>query len=85
MKLEAVLLWSHQISALILSDLDLPLPGGGGGAGVDVDVDLIALSRGGDKHVLASVVSTYSRRCGAARVADGQRVHRTVSHRDAVR
>ena len=74
MKLEAVLLWGHQIPALILSDLDLPLPGGGGGAGVDVDVDLVALRRGGDEHVLASVVSTDGGRYGSPGVAEG-RVH----------
>ena len=56
--LEAVVLRSHQVSTLVLSDLDLPLPGGGGGQSVDVDVDLITLSGGGYEHVLASIVAT---------------------------
>ena len=74
MILEAILLRSHHVAALVLSHLDLPLPGGGGGAGVDVDVDLIALRRGGDEHVLASVVSTDGGRYGSPGVAEG-RVH----------
>jgi len=82
--LETVLLRCHHVPTLVLSDFDLPLPGGGGGAGVDVDVDLIALRRGGDEHMLASVVSTDGGRGHSPRVADGQTVHCTVSHRDAV-
>ena len=84
MILEAVLLWGHHVPALVLSHLDLPLPGGGGGASVDVDVDLITLGRGGDVHVLASVVSTDGGRYRSPGVADGQTVHCTVSHCDAV-
>ena len=84
MKLEAVLLWSHQISALVLSDLDLPLPGGGGGAGVDVDVDLIAGTGGRDKHMLPRIVSAYCGWSNSSRVAHSQTVHSAVSHSDTV-
>ena len=45
MILEAVLFRSHQVAALVLSDLDLPLPGGGGAPGVDIYLQLIALKR----------------------------------------
>ena len=71
MILEAVLLWCHHVPTLVLCHLDLPLPGGGGGAGVDVDVDLVALRRGGDEHVLASVVSTDGGWYGSPGVAEG--------------
>ena len=83
MILETVLLRSHHVAALVLSHLDLPLPGGGGGAGVDVDVDLVALRRGGDEHVLASIVATNGRRNRASRVRDGQTVVNTVSNSHA--
>merc|ERR1711997_610054 len=37
--LETVLLWSHEVATLVLSDSDVPGPGGGGGGGVDVQRD----------------------------------------------
>ena len=52
MILEAVLFRSHQVAALVLSDLDLPLPGGGGAPGVDIDLQLIAL-----KHYNIAILS----------------------------
>ena len=85
MILEAVLLWSHHIAALVLSHLDLPLPGGGGGQSVDINVDLVTLGGGRDEHVLASIVATDSGRGGASGVAHSQTVHSAVSHGDAVR
>ena len=85
MILEAILLRSHQVSTFILGDFDLPLPGGGGGQSVDINVDLIALSGGGDEHVLASVVAADGGWGGAPGVADSQTVHSAVPHRDAVR
>ena len=56
--LEAVLVWSHHVPALVLRHLDLPLPGGGRGARVYVDVDGVAGVGGGHPHVLSSVVAT---------------------------
>ena len=58
MILETVLLWHHQITALVLGHLDLPLPGGASGPSVDVYVDLVAGVGGGDPHVLPGVVAT---------------------------
>ena len=52
MILEAVLFRSHQVAALVLSDLDLPLPGGGGAPGVDIYLQLIALKQ----HKLFSIL-----------------------------
>ena len=83
--MEAVLLRSHHVAALVLSHLDLPLPGGGGGQSVDVNVDLITLSGGGDEHVLASIVATNGWRNRASRVRDGQSVVNTVSHSEGIR
>ena len=55
--LEAVCHGGHLVLAGVLGRLDLPLPGGGRRPGVDVDLDLVALIRGGDKHVLTGVVA----------------------------
>ena len=71
MILEAVLLWSHHVAALVLSYLYLPLPGGGGGQSVDINVDLVTLGGGRDEHVLASIVAADSRRNRTSRVGDG--------------
>ena len=56
--LETVLLRSHEVAALVLSDSDVPGPGGGGGGGVDVQADGDTGLTGGDKHVLPGVVAT---------------------------
>ena len=66
-----VRLLQQQVSS---SYLYLPLSSGGGGASVNVNVDHVALVRGGDKHVLASVISTDDGRCPAPRVGDGHGV-----------
>ena len=80
MILETVLLRHHHVAALILSHLDLPLPGGASGPSVDVNVDLVAGVRGGDPHVLASVVATDGGRHSAPGVADSQGVCVAVSN-----
>ena len=80
MILEAVLLWSHHIAALVLSYLYLPLPGGGGGQSVDINVDLVTLGGGRDEHVLASIVATDSRRNRTSRVGDGQSIVNAVAN-----
>ena len=37
--LETVLLRSHEVATLVLSDSDVPGPGGGGGGGVNIYID----------------------------------------------
>ena len=58
MILETVLLRSHEVATLVLSDSDVPLPGGGG-------ISRVHVYRDGDTgwtdrhpHVLSSVVTT---------------------------
>ena len=80
MILEAVLLWSHHIAALVLSYLYLPLPGGGGGQSVDINVDLVTLGGGRDEHVLASIVATDSGWNPASWIGDGQSVVNAVAN-----
>ena len=80
MILKTVLLWHHQVAALVLGHLDLPLPGGGGGPGVDVDVDLVALGRGGHPHVLPGVSAADDGRGGAPGVTNSQGVSGAVSN-----
>ena len=58
MILETVLLWGHEVAAVVLRHLDGPFPGGGGDGGVDVEGDGDAGGTGGNVHVLASVVPT---------------------------
>merc|ERR1712193_119309 len=82
--LKAVLLRSHHVAALVLSDLDLPLPGGGGVPGVDIDLHLIALTGGRDIHVLASVVATDGWGNIASGVGHSQAVCVTVTHCDGI-
>ena len=69
MPLEAVLCGSIEAAALVLSHLYLPVPCGGAG-GVDVQRDGDAVGRGGDVHVLASVVPTDDGRGGHAGHSD---------------
>ena len=56
--LKTILLWSHEVATLVLSDSDVPFPGGGGGGGVDVQRDGHTGVTGRYPHVLASVVAT---------------------------
>ena len=58
MILETVLLRSHEVATLVLSDNNVPGPGGGGGGSVDVQRDGHTGVTGGNPHVLASVVAT---------------------------
>ena len=58
MILETVLLRSHEVATLVLSDNNVPGPGGGGGGSVDVQRDGYAGVTGGHPHVLPSVVAT---------------------------
>ena len=60
--------------------LYLPFPCGGGGARVNVDVDRVALVGGGDKHVLAGVVSADDRGGPAPGVGDGHGVANVDVH-----
>ena len=61
MVLQTVLLRSHQVSTLELSDFDIPGPGGGGAGRVDVEADGDTGITGGDKHVLPGVVAADHR------------------------
>ena len=70
MILETILLWSHEVPTLVLSDFDVPVPGGGGGVSVDVQVDGPTGVTGGHPHVLASVVATDDRWGGVSRNTD---------------
>ena len=58
MILETVLLRSHEVATLELSDNNVPGPGGGGGGSVDVQRDGHTGVTGGHPHVLSSVVAT---------------------------
>ena len=62
MILETVLLRSHEVPTLVLSDFDVPLPGGGRGGGVDVQGDGHTGVTGRHPHVLAGIVTTNNRR-----------------------
>ena len=70
MILEAVLLWSHQVAALVLRHLDVPGPGGRGGGGVDVKGDGDTGVTGRHPHVLSSVIATDDGRRSEARNSD---------------
>ena len=61
MILEAVLLRSPEVAALVLRHLDVPGPGGRGGGGVDVEGDGDTGVTGWDPHVLPGVVATDDR------------------------
>jgi len=54
--LEAILLWGHHVSTLILGDLNLPFTGAGGGSSIDVNVDSVARIWSRNKHMLSSAV-----------------------------
>ena len=62
MILQAVLFWSPEVSAVVLSDSDVPGPGDGAGGGVDVQGDRHTGVTGGHPHVLSGVVAANDRR-----------------------
>ena len=55
--LQAVLLRSIEVAALVLRHPDAPGPGGGGGGRVDINGEGHTGGTGGDEHVLPGVVA----------------------------
>jgi len=82
--LQAVPVWGHHVPTLELGHLDLPAPGGGGGPGVHVYVDGVAAVRGGDEHVLASVIPADDWWTVSTRIRHCKRVVKTITHTDTI-